>query len=231
MPLDVSRIRALCFDVDGTLSDTDDLWVARMERLLRPFSGLIGPQRLHAFARELVMRIESPGNLAYHFLDTLHLDDDAARMYGWLTRSRSHRRPRHFQMIAGVDEMLATLHPRYPLAVVSAGSEGAIHGFLEYFQFKPLFGAVATAFTCKHTKPYPDPVVWAAQAMGIPPAECLMIGDTTVDIRAGKSAGAQTVGVLCGFGTRAELERAGADLILSSTRDLPAALEAGQAPE
>ena len=28
MPLDLSRIRAICFDVDGTLSDTDDMWVA-----------------------------------------------------------------------------------------------------------------------------------------------------------------------------------------------------------
>ncbi len=27
MPLDIDRIQAICFDVDGTLSDTDDLWV------------------------------------------------------------------------------------------------------------------------------------------------------------------------------------------------------------
>jgi phosphoglycolate phosphatase len=47
-----------------------------------------------------------------------------------------------------------------------------------------------------------------------------MIGDTTVDMRAGKSAGAQTVGVLCGFGEEAELRKLGADLILKSTSDL-----------
>jgi len=47
-----------------------------------------------------------------------------------------------------------------------------------------------------------------------------MVGDTTVDIRAGVAAGAQTVGVLCGFGERGELERAGADLILESTTEL-----------
>jgi phosphoglycolate phosphatase-like HAD superfamily hydrolase len=53
--------------------------------------------------------------------------------------------------------------------------------------------------------------------MGVFPAQCLMIGDTTVDIRAGKAAGAQTVGVLCGFGEEAELRRWGADLILPTT--------------
>jgi len=47
-----------------------------------------------------------------------------------------------------------------------------------------------------------------------------MVGDTTADIIAGKSAGLKTVGVLCGFGERTELERAGADLILNSTADL-----------
>jgi phosphoglycolate phosphatase len=47
-----------------------------------------------------------------------------------------------------------------------------------------------------------------------------MVGDTSVDIRAGKKAGAQTVGVLCGFGMEDELRKCGADLILSNTADL-----------
>ena len=47
-----------------------------------------------------------------------------------------------------------------------------------------------------------------------------MVGDTTVDIRAGRLAGAQTVGVLCGFGQEVELVRLGADLILPNTADL-----------
>jgi N-acetyl-D-muramate 6-phosphate phosphatase len=48
----------------------------------------------------------------------------------------------------------------------------------------------------------------------------LMVGDTTVDIHAGRSAGAQTAGVLCGFGEEKELRGAGADHILSTTADL-----------
>ena len=56
--------------------------------------------------------------------------------------------------------------------------------------------------------------------MGLAPEHILMTGDTTVDIRAGKAAGAQTVGVLCGFGDEAELRRAGADVILQTTTEL-----------
>jgi len=70
-------------------------------------------------------------------------------------------------------------------------------------------------------------VLWAAEQLGLPPKCCLMVGDTTVDIRAGRAAGTQTVGVLCGFGDRAELERAGADLILESTAELAGVLLRG----
>ena len=57
-----------------------------------------------------------------------------------------------------------------------------------------------------------------------------MIGDTTMDIRCGKSAGAQTVGVLCGFGTERELLQAGANLILRTTSDLLGVLQPSEDP-
>lgn len=47
-----------------------------------------------------------------------------------------------------------------------------------------------------------------------------MVGDTTVDILAGRSAGAQTLGVLCGFGAEPELRKAGADEIAANPTGL-----------
>jgi phosphoglycolate phosphatase-like HAD superfamily hydrolase len=112
----------------------------------------------------------------------------------------------------------------YMLAVVSVRSERKVREFLEAFELSSYFSLVAASQTSKHTKPFPDPILWAAQKMQVNPGECLMVGDTTVDIQAGKAAGAQTVGVLNGFGEEKELLRAGADLILPSVADLPAIL-------
>jgi phosphoglycolate phosphatase len=89
------------------------------------------------------------------------------------------------------------------------------------FDLADSFRCIVSAQTCPRAKPYPDPILWAADQMGILPEACLMIGDTTVDIRAGRAAGAQTIGVLCGFGEEDELRREGAHLILQSTTDLP----------
>ncbi len=96
--------------------------------------------------------------------------------------------------------MLAWLHLHYPLAIVSARGERTTYEFLDRFELTPYFKVIATAQTTPHTKPYPDPILWVARQMKVPPEACLMVGDTTVDIRAGKAAGAQTAAVLCGFG-------------------------------
>ena len=64
------------------------------------------------------------------------------------------------------------------------------------------------------------PILLAAERLGSAPSDCLMVGDTRLDIQAGKSAGAQTAGVLCGLGLRQDLEQFGADVILQTTPDL-----------
>ncbi|HNN12322.1 MAG TPA: HAD-IA family hydrolase, partial [Anaerolineales bacterium] len=113
--------------------------------------------------------------------------------------------------------MLAQLHGRYPMSVVSARDEHGTMAFLEQYNLVQYFDVIVTGLSAEHTKPYPDPILFAAQKMNVQPQECLMIGDTTVDIRAGRSAGAQTVGVLCGFGEEAELKKFGADAIITDT--------------
>ncbi|MCC7511706.1 MAG: HAD family hydrolase [Anaerolineae bacterium] len=219
MPLDLSRIRALCFDVDGTLSDTDDLYAGQAARFLPRFL-FRDPQRA---ARRLVMWIESPGNALMGIPDRFGLDDELAALVNWMNRHRKKRWKRYL-LVPGVDAMLARLHGRYPMAVVSARDEDGTRAFLDRFNLTRYFDVIVAALTAEHTKPYPDPVIYAAEKMGVAPESCLMIGDTTVDIRAGRSAGAQTAGVLCGFGEEEELRRAGADLILKSTADVEAAL-------
>ena len=215
MQLDLARVRALCFDVDGTLSDTDDLYTARVTRLLPRFL-FRDPERV---ARRFVMWIESPGNALMGIPDRFGLDDELAAVVNWMYRHRRKRWKRYL-LIPGVDAMLAQLHGRFPMAVVSARDERGTRAFLDHFNLTRYFDVVVTALTAAHTKPYPDPIIYAAQKMGVAPESCLMIGDTPGDMRAGKSAGAQMVGVLCGFGEEEELKRRGADLILKSTAEV-----------
>jgi phosphoglycolate phosphatase len=220
--IDVSRVKGLLFDVDGTLSDTDDHMVARLAKGLGPVSWLFPNKDPRPFARWLVMALETPANFIYGIPDKFGFDEALARWYNRLARRRRSKLSANerFQIIPGVKEMLMALGSDFPMAVVSARDAETTAFFLNAFDLMPFFETVVTAHTCEHTKPFPDPVEHAAEQLGLKSEDCLMIGDTIVDIHAGRAAGAQTVAVLCGFGTHRELRRAGADLILSATPDL-----------
>ncbi|MBI3152989.1 MAG: HAD family hydrolase [Chloroflexi bacterium] len=215
MSLNHQKIKALCFDVDGTLSDTDDLYVQKVTRF---FPRFLFKDPDHT-ARRFVMWIEAPGNALLGLADTLGLDDEMIVFINWLSLHRKQS-SKNFLLVPGVDEMLRQLHGRYPMSVVSARGERGTMTFLEQYDLVKYFDVVVTGLSAPHTKPYPDPILLAAQKMNVAPEDCLMIGDTTVDIRAGKSAGAQTVGVLCGFGEEPELRRMGADEIIKDTTKL-----------
>ncbi|MCJ7701428.1 MAG: HAD family hydrolase [Anaerolineales bacterium] len=221
MSLDLTQIKALCFDVDGTLSDTDDQFVLKLTRWLKPFRFLFPNQDPRPLARKFVMLTETPGNILFGLPDRLGLDDELAALGDFIYRSGLRESHDPFLLIPGVQQALVRLQSHYPMSVVSARGRRSTQVFLDQFHLSPFFQSIATAQTCEHTKPYPDPILWAAEQMGVSPNQCLMIGDTTVDILAAKAAGAQSVGVLCGFGKEDELQKVGADLILKSTALLP----------
>lgn len=218
MTLRREKIKAICFDIDGTLSDTDDKAVTRISGILAHARRLFPHFDADRAARRLVMAVETPGNWVYSMPDLFGLDDELA-LLGEKLWVFSKSEP-DFLLVPGVERLLTRLKPRYPMAVVSARNQTGSLAFLQQFKLEHFFEHVITAQTCPHTKPYPDPILHAARLMHVAPEEVLMVGDTTVDIVAARKAGAQSVGVLCGFGEEAELIKAGADLILPGTADL-----------
>jgi len=215
MSINIPIIKALCFDVDGTLSDTDDLYTQKVIRFFPKFL-FRDPDRA---ARRFVMWAEAPGNALLSLTDIIGMDDEIVAFIDWFSRHRKMS-SKKFLLIPGVDEMLARLKGHYPMAVVTARDEKGTMHFLDQFDLAKYFDVIVTGQSAEHTKPYPDPILFAAKRMNVKPEECLMVGDTTVDMRAGKSAGAQTVAVLCGFGEGPELLKMGAGLILKTTSEL-----------
>src|SRR5436190_13185223 len=129
MALDLTRIRALCFDVDGTIADTDDRIVAQIAAVLDK-APLVSGRRAERLARQLVMGAETPVHAAYALLDQLGLDAPVTRL---LSRIRAVRErgadPAHtrnlaaadevpHEMMAGVQEMIGKLAALYPMSVI-----------------------------------------------------------------------------------------------------------------
>lgn len=216
---DPLRVRVLLFDIDGTLSDSDNEMVEAVWSYTRWLTVLVMEPVVWRFARWLVRFAEGPGNWLLNQADKFGIDHHLAN---FLDKRADHSSglPEDFPVIPGVRHMLDVLSPHYPMAVVSARNEATTRLFLSINGLEKYFQVIVTSQTCSRTKPFPDPLLHAAKLLGVPIESCLMVGDTVTDVRAALAAGAQSLSVLCGFGTEKDLLRAGTNALVSSTSAL-----------
>lgn len=95
--------------------------------------------------------------------------------------------------IEPVVELVHQFHGAKPLAVASGGTREIVTKILGALGILKKFDAVVTAEDCRHGKPAPDPFLEAARRLGVAPARCLVLEDTTSGIAAAKAAGMQWV--------------------------------------
>lgn len=157
MPLDVSRIQALCFDVDGTLRDTDDQYTSQLARLLRPLRFLFHGGDPTAFARRAVMALESPGTWLYSLPDRLGVDNKLGDLADWLQRVTSREPIRRYAAVPGAIVAVQRLAEQFPLAVVSARDDIHTRQFLIQCNILPYFGRSLRPPPASTPSPSPTP--------------------------------------------------------------------------
>lgn len=216
----LAGVRAILFDLDGTLLLADRDAPARLAQRLAAMQKLITAKEIERWLRRLLVVSELPSNYALAFWERLGVDLGSGRLADALRRWKGVGTPSQSQLLPGTVELLRALRERYRLAVVTARSRKATLHFLREHRLAELLDCVTTRQETWLLKPHPAPVRYTARQLGLPTAACLMVGDTSMDIRSAKSAGALAAGVLTGFGEEEELRRAGADLILERATDL-----------
>jgi phosphoglycolate phosphatase len=97
----------------------------------------------------------------------------------------------------------------------------AITAELTQFHIAQYFTHIITAMDTHKPKPSPEALINTVKTLDVNICDCLIVGDSTSDIQAGKAAGAKTVAVLTGLFSRQELARQNPDLILKNATTLP----------
>ena len=216
LPFSPDDIDAVLFDMDGTVINTDDTDVARWARRAARFTS--DQQQAENAARRLIMAMETPVNTFFTLLDLVGLDTPVIRLL--IALQGGTDTADLIPPIVGVEAMLEALAEHYTLGVVSTRTVSESERHLVAMGVRDHMGVIVGRDTTWRIKPHPQPVKHAARKLGIDPMHCLMVGDTTVDVKSGIRAGAWTCAVLCGYGERPELERAGADVILDHTTEI-----------
>lgn len=214
----MAGLRAVLFDIDGTLLDTRDAWIGAFD------AGLASIRRTSIAGSVAAQWIGTPIEVIYAERCGLSPDELATavrefqRVEAESVRDGMRPYPRVREALVALAgwKLAAVTNKRRDTAVEALRAAGLL----------PVFALVLGGDSVARKKPAPDPVVQAAGSLGVRPPECVVVGDTENDVRAAKDAGARSIGVTWGYGTRARLEAAGVDHLIETPDALPPLLRA-----
>lgn len=208
-------IRAVIFDLDGTLLNTLDDLAASTNAALE-HNGM--PRRTTDEVRRFV------GNGLKKLIERAVPEgtDEAMRaavLDSFVVHYREHERD-HTAPYEGIMDMLRMLaRSGVKCGVVSNKIEPAVIALCREY-FGDLVQAAVGDAPGRSVKPDPSGVHEAVARLGIGGAECIYVGDSDVDIFTGHNAGMKSIGVTWGFRSEALLREAGADYICHTAQEL-----------
>jgi len=213
----LKHIRAVLFDLDGTLIDSaPDLGAAADK--MRVDRGL--PSLPYAFYRPLA-GAGARGMLKVAFDMTPEHQDFMVMREEFFANYEAAMTVRTY-VFDGVEDVIEHIQLRQmPWGVVT----NKMARFTDPLtQAMPLFAsaaAIVSGDTTPHAKPHPAPLFEAASRLGVPPEVCLYVGDDERDIAAGRAAGMATVAASYGYlGEKTDISSWGADLYVDSPNKL-----------
>ncbi|GAB3630262.1 Phosphoglycolate phosphatase [Pandoraea terrae] len=188
-------IRAVLFDLDGTLADTAPDLVAAVNKV-RTDQGLEpGPYetlRLQAShgARGLIGAAYGIGPDDARFAplrDAFLANYEAALCV-------------HSRLFDGVPELLARLTAQgVPWGIVTNKATRLTLPLVKLLGLADRAGCVVCGDTTPHSKPHPAPLLFAAERLGLAPEHIVYVGDDLRDVQAGKAAGMPTIAAAYGY--------------------------------
>jgi phosphoglycolate phosphatase len=207
--------RAVLFDFDGTLVDTVRDIAAGANHALAA-QGL--PIRDEAYYREAV------GDGAPVLIGRVVPEDRQEMVPAVLDGFREYY-PQHMfdtsRPYEGVRSLLAELAERHvPMAVLSNKPEEMTQAMVARLLIDVPFVAVWGQVAHRPKKPDPTAALALAAALGVPPADCMLVGDTSVDMKTARRAGMRAIGVPWGFRPVEELMQTGAHLVIDQPADI-----------
>jgi HAD superfamily hydrolase (TIGR01509 family) len=212
----------LIFDCDGVLVDSELLANAALAELMSTLGcPMTTQQALQIFTGLRLQDVLASAEALLSFPIPADLGAAAGRRL--LERFRHELKP-----VKGVHEALGLLP--YPRCVVSSSARQRLNLSLEVTGLVGLFGdRVFSADQVEQGKPAPDLYLLAARSFAVTPADCIVIEDSTLGIRAAVAAGMKTIGFAGATHATAELAQqlkmAGANIVIAAMSDLPDAVK------
>jgi len=209
----VSDDRAVIFDVDGTLVDSNDAHAAAWQDVLKEF----GIDRDFPAIRRL---IGMGGDKLLSALTGISVDSDPGKRI--VARRAEHFRERYLPTLRpfpGARPLLARIAgDGFRLGIASSAKQDELDRLLEIAGVADLIQKQTSSDDVESSKPDPDALHAALAKLRLPPSAAVMVGDTPYDVEAAARAGLPAIAVRCGGWGDSDL--AGAREIYDGPSDL-----------
>ena len=211
--------RTVLFDMDGTIVESGEGIIRTVEETLRTFGWrTLSPEELRRF-------VGPPSHDSYR--NIAGMDEALARRAADWHRARYRDENwRLAHLFPGMRELLADLRRAGAhTALATTKPRPALESMLDAFDLRSLLDFTASSRADGTGGEKPALIARCLTALGeTDKSRTVMIGDTRFDAAGARDAGVPFLGVLYGYGTRAEMEREGASRFVSSVEELRAAL-------
>ncbi len=203
-------IKAVIFDMDGTLVDSADIILGAFKHVL---SGVGEPYD------EMIVK-SYIGRVLKDTYSSLLPDHETEKIIN--THIAWQKNNQHLlKEYAGVHELLSNLKGEgYKLGLFTSALRQRVEREINTLKLGSYFDAIVCGDDLTKPKPDKQGVVRIMQMMGIVPDEVVLVGDAEHDILSGKNAGVITIGITHGFGTQESLQKAGADYLVNNLSEL-----------
>ncbi|WP_051945949.1 HAD family phosphatase [Verrucomicrobium sp. BvORR106] len=204
-------MKAILFDMDGVLIDSEPVHAACISALAEEMGGRALEEREVLSFKGVPERQVAAG--------LMRLFPDAGREAPAVMKRAFDLYVERFslvKLIPGAREfVLVASESGLRLAVATSAAPSMQQMAFDAFGLNGLFETVVTGDDVKRGKPDPEPYLLAAERLGVIPAECLVIEDSINGVKSGKAAGCRVVGLTTSF-PKETLLAAGADVVVDA---------------
>jgi pyrophosphatase PpaX len=205
-------LKAVVFDIDGTLLDTS-------EYILQAFEHALAHYHLPAVSRKRLRETNGPAiEEVYGSLAPVKYTDELISAHQQFQSQNLHL----VKPFSGSAQVLKSLRE---LGLKLAAVTNRTHKGAETMQQAGLYELIDTMMSgseVSNMKPHPEGILTVLSRINVGPSDALMVGDAIDDIQAGKNAGTTTAAVTYGIGLRELLVSEQPDYIFDSLNDVVA---------